>query len=140
MTITMEKAVNLFHAVKGISYNEVKLDQISLIWLRLYPYAKEWEDASEAARKDVEEARKPIVEEFQALSDAEKKEKEAEFNEKIMAAINGLPSVKAQPELLKKEIEVDLPTLSEAEFLKIAKSSAFKSIGEAGIFYDLVAK
>ena len=141
MKMTMEKAVNMFHTVKAVNYNEVKLDQISLIWLRLYPFAKEWEDVSAAVKKDIEEARKPFDEEFGKLSEEERNgAKGNELNAKWREKLDSIPSVKAQPELLKKEIEVELPTITEDEFLKIAKSSAFKSIGEAGIFFDLVAK
>lgn len=140
MKMTMEKAVNMFHAVKAINYNEVKLDQISLIWLRLYPFAKEWDDVSLAVNKDIEEARKPFAKEIEALKEEEKAAKMPDIERRFREAVNALPSVKAQPELLKKEVEVELPTLTEAEFQKIAKSSAFKSIGEAGIFFDLLAK
>ena len=141
MKMTMTKALDMFHAVKAINYNEVKLDQISLIWLRLYPYAKEWDDVSAAVNKDITDARKPFDEEFGKLSEEERNgAKGDELNAKWREKLDSIPSVKAQPELLKKEIEVDLPTLTEDEFLKIAKSSAFKSIGEAGIFFDLVAR
>lgn len=140
MKMTMEKAVSMFHAVKSLSYKEVHLDQISLIWLRLYPFAKEWDDVDAAVRKDIEEARKPFTAEIGALKEEEKEAKMPDIDRRFRDAVNALPSVKAQPELLKKEIEVDLPTLTEDEFLKIAKSSSFKTIGEAGIFFDLVAK
>ena len=136
----MEKAVNMFHTIKAVNYNEVKLDQISLIWLRLYPFAKEWEDANKEKEKDIEAVRKPLLEEYNKLSEEEKKAKGPELDRKFNEAVNGLPSAKALPELLKKEIDVDLPTLTEDEFLKIAKSSAFKSLGAAGIFFDLVAR
>ena len=140
MTITMERAVAMFHYAKEISYQEVKLNQLSLIYARLYNYAKEWENLDAEIRKDVEEARKPIVEKFMKLSEDEKKEKEPEFNQKIMEAINNLTSVKAQPEFLKKEIEVDLPTFTEDEWCTLSHAKVFKNIAEAGIFYDLVAK
>lgn len=140
MKITIEKAIGMFTAVKTVSYKEVKVDKVSLIWLRLYPVVKEWENLQEQIRKDVEEAKKPFTDEFNALTEEEKKVKGADIDKKFREAINDLTSVKAQQTLLKEEREVDLPTLTEEEFLAISKSSAFESIGDAGILFDLVEK
>lgn len=140
MKITVEQGVAMFNTIKNVNHNEAKIDKTSLIWLRLYPIAKEWDDCQKAVQKDVEEARKPIIDEYQKLSEEERKAKEAEYNKKLQVAIGGLPSIKAQPEFLKQVREVDLPTLSEDELVAISKCSCFKTIGEAAPLFDLLEK
>lgn len=140
MKITVEQGVAMFNTIKNVSHNEAKIDKTSLIWLRLYPIAKEWDDCQKAVQKDVEEVRKPIIDEYLKLSEEERKTKESEFNTKIQAAVSGLPSIKAQPEFLKQIREVDLPTLTEDELVAISKCSCFKTIGEAAPLFDLLEK
>ena len=138
MKLTLEKAVNLFVAAKAIDYNEVKIDKINLIWVELLRYAKMWDDAMMEVEKDREKVSKPFVEEYQQLSEEEKKVKGPELQKKLEEKLSGLTSVKAQAELMKKEFDVDLPTLTKDELVAISKSKAFKNIGESGIFYDLL--
>lgn len=140
MKITVEQGVAMFNTIKNVNHNEAKIDKTSLIWLRLYPIAKEWDDCQKAVQKDVEEARKPIIDEYQKLSEEERKAKEAEYNKKLQNAIGGLPSIKAQTEFLKQIREVDLPTLTEDELVAISKCSCFKTIGEAAPLFDLLEK
>ena len=134
MKLTLEKAVNLFVAAKAIDYNEVKIDKINLIWVELLRYAKMWDDAMMEVEKDREKVSKPFVEEYQQLSEEEKKVKGPELQKKLEEKLSGLTSVKAQAELMKKEFDVDLPTLTKDELVAISKSKAFKNIGESGIF------
>ena len=138
MKLTLEKAVNLFVAAKAIDYNEVKIDKINLIWVELLRYAKMWDDAMMEVEKDREKVSKPFVEEYQQLSEEEKKVKGPELQKKLEEKLSGLTSVKAQAELMRKEFDVDLPTLTKDELVAISKSKAFKNIGESGIFYDLL--
>lgn len=140
MKLTIDKAVGMFNAIKQVSYKEVKLDKISLIWLRLYPLAKEWDDLQAQIRKDIDEARKPFSEEFKGLKEEERNTKGPDIERRFNEAVAALPSVKSQQAFLQEEREADIPTLTEDEFLAISRSSSFKSIGEAGILFELVAK
>lgn len=140
MKITVEQGVAMYNTIKNVNHNEAKIDKTSLIWLRLYPIAKEWDDCQKAVQKDVEEVRKPILDEYLKLSEEERKVKEGEYNQRIQIAVSGLPSIKAQPEFLKQTREVDLPTLTEDELVAISKCSCFKTIGETAPLFDLLEK
>ncbi len=140
MKITIDQALGMFEAVKKVSYKEVKLDKISLIWLRLYPVMKEWDDAQIARNKDIEEARKPFTAEIEALKEEERAAKMPELDRKFREAVDALPSVQALPKLLKEEREVELPNLTEEECLAISKCSTFNTIGEVAPLACLIAK
>ena len=130
MKITIEQALAMFSIVKQVSYKDVKSDKISLIWLKLYPIVKEWDDAQMAANKDVEEVRKSFEAEVANLSEEEKQSKMQDIDRRFREAVDALPSVKAQPALLKEEREADIPTITEEEYIAITHCECFKNIGE----------
>lgn len=140
MKITIGKANALFATIRKINVKEFKSDKTSLLFLRLYPLHKELADLDAEIQKDIEEIKKPLVEELNALKPEEREAKQPDIDRRFGEAVDALPSVKSRPDLFNKEVEVELPLLTADEYSKLAQNTGFSTIGETEILLDLVEK
>ena len=140
---TLEKALDIFKistkaVVKG---NKALSDKITLLWYRLYKYDEEFKTAVRKRDEDAKEINKSFSEEInaiQALEEKEKNEKMNDLNRRFNEKVSELASEKALPLILKKEIEVELPTFTLADLDKIREIEGFEALESVSPLHPLV--
>ena len=99
MKLTIAQAVDICNTI-GVT-NQAKLgesgDKVMKIFIRLMPYVREYNDALFAMQKDAQG--------------------------KTQEEVKDLVSVKAFEQVVTKEVEIDLPLLTEADLEQIGKNT-----------------
>lgn len=133
MKIKFSDALGIFTLVRDLNAKEIADIAVTKIYLKTLAVARQFDDAKLKAEED----QKPIIEKYQkevaSLSEDEKKIQSADIEKRFSEEINSLVSVKALKELPESVVDLDIPTISEELYYKIA--GTLKKVGDS---YPLV--
>lgn len=129
MKISITQALGAFTSLKPISYEKLGNHKFIDIYAALFPIVKKYSDMQKA----VEDDRKELGEKYAKIIEAAKNDDEkAKAKEEYQKEFYNCISAKALNEFLEGSEDVELPTLTKAEWVNLGEH--LSTIGELGNF------